>query len=119
MTLVDTSVWVEYLAGRGHRLTGLLDESLVCIHPFVIGEVACGNLRHRAMVLDALCRLPRVAQASHEEVIQLVAGRQLWGTGLGWIDAHLLASALLAGCGLYTFDERLKRTARALGVRTE
>lgn len=107
MTLVDTSVWVEYLAGRGEGLTTLLDENRVLIHPFIIGEVACGNLRHRARVLEGIGELPRVREASHADVMHMVSDRKLWGMGVGWVDMHLLASALITGCAFFTYDKRL------------
>lgn len=113
--LVDTSVWVDHLR-RGNRLLGsLLHRAEVWCHPFVIGELACGRLRDRREVLLLLGALPRVRQADHEEVLAFVASHGLDGSGIGWIDAHLLASAALTGVPLWTLDRRLTGIARALG----
>ena len=86
-------------------------------HPFVIGELACGNLANRGEVLTLLNRLPGAGMATHEEALALVQGRRLMGLGLGWVDVHLLASALLHDLPLWTLDQRLGEAAAALGVR--
>ncbi|MCX5801283.1 MAG: PIN domain-containing protein [Candidatus Eisenbacteria bacterium] len=109
MILVDTSVWVEHLRAGNEHLGVLLLKGQVVTHPFVIGELACGNLRNRGEILRLLAALPRVPVAEHEEVVRFVASRRLYSRDLGWVDIHLLASALLAGCGLWTLDEALKR----------
>ena len=115
MTLVDTSVWVDHLRREGHPLAALLTEDLVLCHPFVVGELACGSLSHRDRFLGLLGALPRARVADHEEVLQLVRVRRIHGRGLGWIDVHLLASALLEGCALWTMDKRLAAAAAELG----
>ena len=94
----------------------LLLEGAVAIHPFVVGELACGNLKNRAALLESLQALPRVVVASDDEVLELVERRKLWGQGIGWVDAHLLASTLVSGCDLCTNDERLKRAAGLVGA---
>lgn len=86
------------------------------IHPFVTGELACGNLEDRALVLDLLISLPAVSIADHEEVMSLLEREKLYGQGIGWIDAHLLASALISAVPLWTFDQPLREVARQLGV---
>ena len=115
MILADTSVWVEHFRA-GNALGELLYESLVLTHPFVIGELACGNLRNRARILADLEALPLAVCASDEEARRLVEDRGLWGRGIGWIDVHLLASALLTGCRLWTLDRPLRRAATAAGA---
>jgi predicted nucleic acid-binding protein len=117
MILVDTSVWIEHLREGGSALTALLTEGVVLTHPFVIGELACGNLKHRARILTDLNDLPAAVPATHEEVLRLIEDRKLWGEGIGWIDAHLLASALVSNCRLWALDERLNRTASNVGVK--
>ncbi len=117
MILVDTSVWIAHFRKGGSRLGELLSESLVMVHPFVIGELACGNLRHRARILGDLEALPRAVSATHEEVMRLTEDRKLWGLGIGWIDAYLLASALLSDCQFWTLDGSLDRAAAAAGVK--
>jgi hypothetical protein len=117
MILVDTSVWVAHFRKGGTKLGELLSEASVLVHPFVVGELACGNLRNRAAILSDLKVLPYALSATHEEVMRLVEDRQLWGLGIGWIDAHLLASALLSHCQLWTLDGRLVRAAIPAGVK--
>lgn len=116
MTLVDTSVWVEHLRRGDRQLRNLLEDGLVLCHAFVVGELACGNLRNRMEILSLLAELPHATVARHDEVLELVDRHQLHGQGLGWIDAHLLASALLTHCTLWTRDRALARAARDLGI---
>ena len=116
MILVDTSLWVEHLR-RGHPgLEALLLRGEVACHPFVVGELACGNLGRRTEILALLSALPPVAVADHGEVLALIARARLAGRGLGWIDVHLLASARLSHTPLWTLDRRLERSAADLGV---
>jgi predicted nucleic acid-binding protein len=105
--LVDTSVWVEHLRRGLPRLATLLQEGKVLIHSWVIGELACGNLRNRADVLELLQGLPAAVVASDQEVLLMIEQHQLMGRGVGYIDAHLLASAKLSHCQLWTQDRRL------------
>jgi predicted nucleic acid-binding protein len=116
MILVDTSVWIEHFR-RGGVLRELLSRAVVLTHPFVVGELACGNLSHRTSILNDLNALPAAVSATHEEVLRLVEDRKFWGKGIGWIDVHLLASALLLNCSFLTLDERLGRLAKDAGVR--
>lgn len=113
MVLADTSVWIQHFRQGVPALAALLSEGLVLMHPFVSGELACGNLKNRASVLADLHALPSATLASETEVLQLIEERRLWGRGLGWIDAHLLASALLSHCELWTLDKHLAKAARA------
>jgi len=116
MVLVDTSVWVDHLR-RGVPLLGdLLVAGEVMTHRFVIGELACGDLANRAEVLALLVALPPVTVATHLEVLHLVDTYSLHGVGIGWIDAHLLASARLSHVALWTRDRRLRAAAGAVGV---
>ncbi len=116
MILVDTSVWVDHFRAGNRRLGALLEEQQVLGHPFVVGELACGRLRHRARVLGDLERLPMAPVATHAEVLALIERRSLAGSGIGWVDAHLLASALIARAFLWTLDRTLERQARRLGI---
>ena len=93
-----------------------LSAGLVPAHPFVTGELACGNLKDRMALLSDLHALPSAAQASNGEVLRLIESHQLWWRGLGWIDVHLLASALLSNCRLWTLDKRLARAAKDLAL---
>jgi len=114
--LVDTSVWVDHLRSGNPHLASLLAESCVFCHPFVIGELACGNLSQRDRILGLLEALPQTPLTEHAEVLTLVRSHQLYGKGLGWIDMNLMASALLAGCPLWTLDRRLQAIAKRLGA---
>jgi predicted nucleic acid-binding protein len=117
--LVDTSVWVDHLRTENLLLAERLRRGEVWTHPFVIGELACGTLRHRDEVLALLAALPHAPLARHEEVLTFVDAKRLMGVGIGWIDAHLLASATLAGVPLWTLDRRLASLVRRLGLRAE
>lgn len=117
MLLVDTSVWVEHLRQGSDELAGLLHRGQVLSHPFVVGELALGGLQQRAKVLDALQNLPQAPLAGVEEVLHFIDAHALHGMGIGYVDAHLLASVYLRpGCTLWTLDKRLATTARSLGV---
>ena len=117
MILVDTSVWVEHLRAGDETLAALLNGGEVLVHPLVIGELALGSFRHREAVLADLQDLPQVAVASNEEVLRLIDGQALFGRGIGYIDAHLLAAArLVPGARLWTSDRPLQRVAAELGL---
>lgn len=116
MVLADTSVWIDHFRRDGPSLADLLSGGLVIMHPFISGELACGNLKDRGAILSDLHALPSAKGASNAEILQLVDDRRLWGRGLGWIDMHLLASTLLTGCRLWTLDTRLAKVAAELGL---
>ena len=116
MILVDTSVWVEHLRRGLPHLATLLQEGAVLIHPWVIGELACGNLRNRPQVLELLQGLPVAVVASDGEVLLLIERDRLLGRGIGYVDAHLLASARLSHCPLWTRDRRLAVAAEEQGL---
>lgn len=115
MILVDTSVWVDHLRHGNQVLSRLLEGNEVLVHPFVIGELACGNLANRRDILALLSRLPAAPLADQDEVLLLIDQRRLMGRGIGFIDAHLLAATLLAtDARLWTRDRRLGNLALAL-----
>lgn len=116
MILVDTSVWVQHLRTGSEQLRSLLEEEQVFCHPLVIGELACGMLRNRREILNMLKALPQADVVQHDEVLGFLEVRHLYGRGLGWVDAHLLASTLLTGCSLWTLDKPLRRAATALNI---
>ena len=117
MILVDTSVWVDHLRAGDAALGERLNHSQVLIHPFVLGEIACGNLRSRDEVLRLLKALPQAIVASHEEVLFFIERNALMGRGIGYVDAHLLAAAALGGSTqLWTRDKRLRSVAAALNL---
>jgi predicted nucleic acid-binding protein len=114
--LVDTSVWVEHLRRGDPRLVSLLEAGEVLCHPFVVGELACGNLQRRTEILGLLKQLPEAPVLDHGEALGLVESAGLAGAGLGWVDVHLLGAARVAGAGLWTLDRRLAGVAGRLGV---
>ena len=117
MVLVDTSVWVDHLRRGTVGLDTPLSEGQVLCHPFIIGELACGNLKNRSDILALLHTLPAVRAAQDDEVLQFIERLHLMGKGLGYIDAHLLASSLLSHVPLWTLDKRLGDAAASLGTR--
>jgi predicted nucleic acid-binding protein len=119
MILVDTSVWVDHLRRRHATLARYLERGEVVCHPFVIGEISLGSLRQRDEVLGLLRELPMASVASHDEVMALVEQRALAGQGIGWVDVHLIASALVDGVRLWTLDRRLAAVARAVDASSE
>ena len=117
MTLVDTSVWISHFREHNPGLAMLLDRASVLTHPFVVGELACGNFKNRSVVLSYLAALPGAASATHNETLRLIEDRNLSGRGIGWIDAHLLASALLSNCAFWTLDAKLNHAASEARVK--
>jgi predicted nucleic acid-binding protein len=117
MVLVDTSVWVAHLQRGSNELAGLLNRAQVLSHPFVLGELALGSLQQRDTVLNALQNLPQAQIANAGEVLRFIGTYTLHGTGIGYVDVHLLASVRLTpGSTLWTLDKRLAAAALRLGV---
>lgn len=119
MTLVDSSVWIDHVRPGGHlpRLAELIRTDQLLIHPAVLGEVALGNLGpRRAVVLQALGRMSQAPVVDEDAALAFVELQSLAGSGIGWVDVHLLASARLAHAKLWTLDKRLARVAARLGV---
>ena len=116
MILADTSVWVDHLRRANTRMASLLADGEIAGHPFIIGEIALGHLKHRQEILALLSNLPQATLADHDEVLRFVERRELAASGLGWVDVHLLAAATLDRCGLWTLDRRLAAVASGLGL---
>ena len=114
MVLVDTSVWVAHLRHGATGLEALLNKGHVLCHPFVVGELACGNLKKRAEILSLLQALPLAICAEHDEVMQLIENYGLMGKGLGYLDVHLLSSAILTRVPLWTLDKKLNHISSGL-----
>ncbi len=114
MVLVDTSVWIDHLRRGNQRLADLLDDGQAVVHPFVIGELACGSLRNRREILHLLRTLPAAPVAVQDEVLLFLENARLYGRGLGWVDIHLLASARLMGSRLWSLDGSLASAASSL-----
>jgi predicted nucleic acid-binding protein len=117
MVLVDTSVWVIHLREGNAELEKLLNKGQIMCHRFIIGEIACGNIKNRNEILTLLQLLPLVTQAKHEEVMEFIETNKLMGRGLGYIDMHLAASARLTGIPIWTFDKKLEETSKKLGFK--
>jgi predicted nucleic acid-binding protein len=118
--LVDTSVWVDHLRAADRRVSDLLDSGRILAHTFVIGELALGNLRQRQTILTSLQDLPHATTATDLEVLSFIERRALSGLGIGYVDAHLLASTqLTADASLWTRDKRLLRVAEQLGLASQ
>ena len=117
MILVDTSLWIDHLRSGNNVLADLLDNNAVLAHPWVTGELALGNLTHRAEILALLRGLPQATLAEHDEVLLLVEQQALSGAGIGYVDAQLLAaSRLTPDTKLWTTDKRLANIAARLGL---
>ncbi len=120
MILVDTPIWIDHLRKTNSKLVQLLNKGQVLIHPFIIGKLACGNLRKRQQILLLLDNLPKTKEASNQEVLYFIESNQLMGRGIGYIDAHLLAAtALTHGAKICTYDKRLKSLSNNLGLQYE
>jgi predicted nucleic acid-binding protein len=109
--LVDTSVWIQHLRSGEPRLVEELEAGRVCVHPMVIGEIACGKIGNRAEVLELLGHLPAVTVATNAEALEFIERRALMGRGSGFVDVHLLASAALTEVPIWTRDKRLAEVA--------
>ena len=116
MVLVDTSVWVEHLRSGNIGLENLLNDGHVVCHLFIIGELACGNLSNRSEILSLLQVLPLANHAEHEEAMLFIENYSLMGKGLGYIDMHLIASAILTKVPIWTLDKKLKEVSAKLGL---
>lgn len=120
MILVDTSVWVDHLRSGNTQLASLLDRSQVMSHPFVMGELACGNLRNREEILKLLSDLPQAPVASPAEAMHFIEHNRLMGLGVGYIDIHLLASTALSdNTSLWSNDKRLNTVASRLNLAVD
>jgi len=116
MVLVDTSIWIDHLRKSNAHLEQLLLDLEVACHPFIIGELACGNLKNRTEILTLLHALPPALAIEHDEILHFIEHNKLMGIGLGLIDIHLLASARLAHLPLWTSDKKLFKAAEALHI---
>jgi predicted nucleic acid-binding protein len=120
MILIDASVWIEHVRARDEIMLSLIQDRLVLTHPFVIGELALGHVRRRDMVLAELQELPLAKIATDGEVLRFVASNRLFGLGIGYIDAHLLASCMLTkSSSIWTLDKRLRAAALKFGLAAD
>ncbi|MBZ0167144.1 MAG: PIN domain-containing protein [Candidatus Omnitrophica bacterium] len=119
MVLVDTSIWVDHFRRSSRQLPELLRQGVVLSHSFVIGELACGHLKDRAEILFLLSKLPPARSAAHHEVLAFIEQRKIMGSGIGYVDAHVLAAAALSRASVWTRDTKLKKVAVRLGLGYE
>ena len=117
MILVDTSIWVAHFRDGTSGLEILLNDGEVMIHPFVIGELACGNIKNRKEIFSLLKTLTMAVQAEHDEVLQFIEQNKIMGRGVGYIDVHLLASAVLSDAPIWTLDKRLAAVADRMKIK--
>lgn len=119
MILVDTSVWIDHFRKADGALIRRLEGAQVATHPFVIGEIALGSIKNRSVILSNLANLPSVTVATDDEVLGFIDAAALAGSGVGYLDAHLLAAVRLTpGASLWTRDRKLKAAAGSLGLAT-
>jgi predicted nucleic acid-binding protein len=116
MVLVDTSIWVDHLRTGIKHLEKLLLNAEVACHRFIIGELACGNLKNRDEILVLLQALPSPPAVDHQEFLYFIDKHRLMGRGIGFVDVHLLASAKIANLPIWTADNRLKAAAKNLSL---
>ncbi len=114
--VVDTNVWVLHWRTPNRLLVDMVEDGEVWTHPIVIGELAMGSLRNRESTLWDLTRLGRPPLATDAETRQMVEGRRLYGRGIGWSDAKILASVMIGNCWLWTNDKRLDDIAAEMNV---
>ena len=116
MILADTNVWIKHFRESDAEFVSHLSIGFVACHPFIIGELACGNLSNRAEILTLLQALPSAPVVETTEILEFIENNTLMGRGLGYVDIHLLASAIIGNVVLWTFDQRLNEAAIELGV---
>jgi predicted nucleic acid-binding protein len=116
MVLVDTSIWIHHFRKGNAHLKELLIEGLVACHPFIIGELPCGNLKKRGEIVLLLHALPTVNTISNDEALYFIEEKHLMGLGIGIVDVHLLASAIITNTPLWSSDMRLREVAKRLGT---
>jgi predicted nucleic acid-binding protein len=119
MVLVDTSIWVAHLRKGNRQLELMLMDAEVICHPFIIGELACGNIKNRNEILSLLKSLPSAPVLEFDELMFFIDENQMMGIGIGFLDVHLLASARIAGTSLWTADKKLKSAANKLSLNYE
>lgn len=114
--LLDTSIWIDHFRKPVERLMDLIRQDRAIVHPFVVGELACGYLHPRDEIIHFLRRLPEAVQATDDEALTLLENRRLYGKGLGWVDVHLLASARISHCAIWSLDKPLAQAAKTFGL---
>ncbi|MFC1884285.1 type II toxin-antitoxin system VapC family toxin [Thermodesulfobacteriota bacterium] len=119
LILVDTSVWIRHLRESEINLIHLLEQGLVACHPFIVGEIACGGIKNRKEIIDLLNDLPSTDILDHQDIMEFIEYRKIMNKGLGYVDVHLLGSALVSETSLWTFDKALRKIANQLSIGYE
>ena len=114
--LVDTSVWIKHLREGDQKLIRLLEQGSVSCHPFIIGEIACGGIKNRYEIISLLNDLPSTDIIDHSDIMEFIETRKIMSKGIGYIDVHLLGSALVSEIPLWTYDQALKKIAIELSI---
>ena len=114
--LVDTSVWIKHLRESDKNLVRLLEQGLVVCHPFIIGELACGGIKNRHEIFNLLNDLPSSDVLDHHDIMEFIEHRKIMNKGIGYVDVHLLGSALVSESPLWTFDKALRKIANQLSI---
>lgn len=115
--LVDTSVWIKHLRESDKSLVRLLEQGAVACHPFIIGELACGCIKNRNEIISLLDDLPSTDILDHYDIMEFIEYRKIMNKGIGYVEVHLLASALVSETPLWTFDKALKKIANQLSIK--
>lgn len=116
MVLVDTSIWIDHFRKANSKLASFLETEEVAIHPFVLGELACGNLSNRKEIIALLHALPGATKVEDDELLLFIERHRLMGRGIGLIDVHILASCCIDSCLLWTRDKRLQVVAKEMNI---
>lgn len=116
MVLVDTSIWIAHFKSEQEDLVALLEEGAVLTHPMIIGEISCGAMKHRKEIIQLMLRLPQAEILAMTEALSFIEDHQCYGKGIGWVDVHLLASAMLCSATLWSRDKSLMKLAKQLGL---
>lgn len=116
MILIDTSIWISHLTKSNSKLKDLLLKEKVITHPFIIGELSCGQIKNRKEILLLLSSLPKGICAENDEILQFIENKKLFQSGLGLIDVHLLACAQLSRSKIWTLDKKLNTVAAKLKI---
>jgi predicted nucleic acid-binding protein len=120
MVLADTSIWIDHFRRGDRQLAQFLDRGDVVMHPFVVGELALGSVTKLTAMLHDLQNLPKAAVANADEILKFITQRKLSGSGIGYVDVHLLAAAaLVPETFVWTRDKRLKSVAQSLSLAVD
>jgi predicted nucleic acid-binding protein len=111
--LVDTSIWIDFLRDGNDLLKEFLEKGQVMVHPLIVGELSCGNISKRKNFLQLINELPQAKESSHQEVLHFIESKKLYGKGVGFVDLHILCSAILSNTPLWTGDKRLAKITRS------